>query len=290
MRTTYQSVVMAGGGSRTFWHAGFWSVTAEPLALAPRQVATVSAAAAMACAIFSGRAQMALSLFKEATTGNKKNAYWGNALRGEPIFPHERMYRKTLLDLVDAESLGKIHAGPDIRVLLGHTPRWLGPRAGALLALAAYNFEKRVRNNIHPDAAKVLGFEKQVVSARQCTTPDELADLILASSCTPPMTSLRRWNGRYALDGGVIDNVPVCALDNDPGETLVLLTRRYKALPTIAGRTYVMPSRPIPVDAWDYTKPHGLQETFDLGRRDGETFLAEAARAQHTSASQRLAS
>ena len=60
------------------------------------------------------------------------------------------------------------------------------------------------------------------------------------------MTSSLRWKGRYVLDGGVVDNVPVCALDDAPGATLVLLTRRYRALPDIPGRTYVQPSRRSP--------------------------------------------
>jgi len=102
--------------------------------------------------------------------------------------------------------------------------------------------------------------------------PEALADLVLASSCSPPMTPLLTWKGRFVLDGGVVDNVPVCALDDAPGETLVMLTRRYPALPDIPGRTYVQPSMKIPVSAWDYTNADGLQFAYDLGRRDGEAF------------------
>jgi hypothetical protein len=35
---------------------------------------------------------------------------------------------------------------------------------------------------------------------------------------------------------------------------------------------FAQPSRPIPVAKWDYTRPDLLQETYDLGRRDGERF------------------
>ena len=123
-------------------------------------------------------------------------------------------------------------------------------------------------------AEQVREFRPEVVSVRACATPAALADLILASSCSPPMTSLLTWNGRHVLDGGVVDNVPVCALDDAPGETLVLLTRRYPALPAVPGRTYIQPSETIPVSAWDYTSPDGLQFAYDLGRRDGEAFVA----------------
>ena len=33
------------------------------------------------------------------------------------------------------------------------------------------------------------------------------------------------------------------------------------------------PSQPIPIDKWDYTSPSLVDQTYDLGRRDGEDFL-----------------
>jgi predicted acylesterase/phospholipase RssA len=271
-QSRFDSVVLAGGGSRCFWHAGFWREVQEPLALAPRQIAAVSAAGAIACALNAGIGEEALRLFQAATRMNPRNFYPRNVFGPDPVFPHERMYRKAVLELFDAASLARVHAGPDIRMLLGHAPRWLGPRAGVLAAAAAYNFDKRVRRIVHPTTSRTLGFRPEVVSVRECATPEALSDLILASSCSPPMTSLLKWNGRYVLDGGVVDNVPVCALDNAPGETLVLLTRRYAALPDVPGRTYVQPSAKLAVGAWDYTSAEGLQSAYDTGRRDGEAF------------------
>ena len=270
---TFESVVLAGGGSRCFWHAGFWREVQGPLALAPRQIAAVSAAGAIACAITAGIGEEALRLFQTATRANPRNCYPRNFLGKDPVFPHARMYRKAVLDLFDAATLARVHAGPDIRVLLGRMPRWLGPRSGFLTASAAYNFDKHVRRVVHPTTPRAIGYRPEVVSVRECSTPETLADLILASSCSPPMTSSLKWKGRYVLDGGVVDNVPVCALDGAPGATLVMLTRRYPALPDIPGRTYVQPSAKIPVGSWDYTSPEGIQAAYDLGRRDGEAFL-----------------
>ena len=269
----FESVVLAGGGSRCFWHAGFWREVQGPLALAPRQIAAVSAAGAIACAITAGIGEEALRLFQTATRANPRNCYPRNFLGKDPVFPHARMYRKAVLDLFDAAMLARVHAGPDIRVLLGHMPRWLGPRSGFLTASAAYNFDKHVRRVVHPTTPRAIGYRPEVVSVRECSTPEALADLILASSCSPPMTSSLKWKGRYVLDGGVVDNVPVCALDGAPGATLVMLTRRYPALPDIPGRTYVQPSAKIPVGSWDYTSPEGIQAAYDLGRRDGDAFL-----------------
>jgi predicted acylesterase/phospholipase RssA len=275
-RPAFRSVVFAGGGSRCFWHAGFWREVRGPLELAPAQIAAVSAAGAIACALTAGIGEEALRLFQAATRANPKNFYPRNVFRSEPVFPHARMYRKAVLDLFDAAALARIHAGPEIRMLLGHMPPWLGPRTGVLVAAAAYNYDKRVRKIVHPTTPLAIGFRPEVVSVRECATPETLADLILASSCSPPMTPLLTWKGRYVLDGGVVDNVPVCALDDEPGETLVMLTRQYPALPDIPGRTYVQPSKRIPVSAWDYTNAEGLQFAYDLGRRDGEAFARRA--------------
>ena len=105
-----------------------------------------------------------------------------------------------------------------------------------------------------------------------CASPQALADLVLASSCTPPFTPLLAQGGRPALDGGLTDNVPVAAVERADRPTLVLLARRYARLPPHAGRRYVQPSAPVPVAAWDYTDARGIQAAFDLGRRDGEKF------------------
>jgi len=74
------------------------------------------------------------------------------------------------------------------------------------------------------------------------------------------------------FDGGLVSNVPVDGIAQDSGQTLVLLTRQYSRLPSVAGRTYVQPSQMVPVAAWDYTNAAAVQCAFDLGRRDGERF------------------
>ena len=89
---------------------------------------------------------------------------------------------------------------------------------------------------------------------------------------------LRR-GGRPVLDGGMVDNVPVDALDPAPGDVLVLVTRLYPRpqMFTVAHgeqrRLYVQPSSKVPISSWDYTSPSQMRHAYDLGRRDGEHFL-----------------
>src|SRR4051812_31774151 len=103
MSIRYRNVVLAGGGSRCLWHAGFWHEAAGPAGLAPAQIASVSAGSAMACAIVGGVAHEALALFKEATSRNPRNYYWRNVFGAERVFPHARMYRRTILDMVSSD-------------------------------------------------------------------------------------------------------------------------------------------------------------------------------------------
>jgi len=108
-----------------------------------------------------------------------------------------------------------------------------------------------------------------VFDARDCETPDDLADLILASSATPPFTPVGRHRGQRLLDGGPIDNAPAFVADAVDGvkKNLVLLTR---AVPSrdVGARVYLAPSTPVPVKAWDYTRPDLLEATIAMGARE----------------------
>ncbi|MDX1453560.1 MAG: hypothetical protein R3183_13455, partial [Oleiphilaceae bacterium] len=106
----------------------------------------------------------------------------------------------------------------------------------------------------------------------------ELCDALISSSCTPPFTPLMYRANKPVLDGGMVDNVPIHGVQDSPGETLVLLSRPYKKLPKVPQRTYVQPSRPVPVSSWDYTNPNGVQATFEQGKQDAESFLMSLRR------------
>lgn len=59
----------------------------------------------------------------------------------------------------------------------------------------------------------------------------------------------------------------------------MLLSRRYKAHPDIPGRTYVEPSRAIPIGQFEIEKPEGVRAAFALGLQDGEAFARRVAEA-----------
>jgi predicted acylesterase/phospholipase RssA len=274
----FDQVVFAGGGNRCWWQAGFWDVIQPELRLKPRIIAGISAGAATACMLCTNDARWVMNYYAQALRGNTKNAYWGNLLRGQSVFPHYRIYRQALLDIF-AERFHELASAPEIRIGVSHLPRWLGARSAVAAGLIAYNIEKYLRKTLHPTLGQALGFHPEFVTAQECASIEDLADLILQSSSTPPFTPILRRNGRPVLDGGMVDNVPVSALDASAGTVLVMVTRLYPRERTFVvphgeqRRVYVQPSRKVPISSWDYTSPSQMQHAYDLGRADGEDFL-----------------
>ena len=270
-------MVFAGGGNRCFWQAGFWSVAAPELQLQPRNVVAVSAGSAIACTLFAGTFELAFANYKKAITYNARNVYLRNMLREQPIFPHGVMYRDAILGGLDSVALQRLHGGPQIQVLISCPPSWASTSVTIALGTLAAVWDTWAKENVHRSAGALVGFKPLYVPVHECSTPLDLADLIIASSCIPPLTPRKPIKGVAPLDGGLISNVPVDGLQDKFAQTLVLLTRRFKALPKVSGRTYVQPSEPVPIGAWDYTNGDALQATFDLGRRDAEKFCKKVA-------------
>jgi predicted acylesterase/phospholipase RssA len=273
----FDAVVFAGGGCRCFWQAGFWSIIEPALGLAPDIVVGVSAGAAFACAAVAGRIEAVVEEFARRAAANARNVYLANLLKPSPVFPHENIYRSTILACLDTAAFARLQQGPDLRILIARPPASLGAGSGFVAGALAHVLDRR-ESRVHGRWGKRFGFEAEAVSVRTCPGVEALADLILHSSCAPPLVPLYRRGERIVLDGGLVDNSPADWAEG-ARRTLVLLSKRYgpAALPRVSGRLYVEPSRPIPIQKWDYTSPALIEATFDLGRRDAETLLARGA-------------
>ena len=277
----FDQVVFAGGGNRCWWQAGWWDTVAPELHLRPRVIAGISAGAATACMIYAHDSHQTMDYYRAVLAGNRRNAYWGNLLRNERVFPHYGIYRTALLTIFADGRLAHLQQAPEIRIGVAHIPRWSGPRLAVAAGLLAYNIDKHVLKTLHPRLGRKLGFRPEFVRAQDCASPDQLADLLLQSASTPPFTPVLRRHGRPVLDGGLVDNVPVDALDAAPGNVLVLVTRRYPRPRRFVleeggqRRLYLQPSERVPISSWDYTRPDAMTHAYELGRRDGETFLRE---------------
>lgn len=271
----YTNLVFAGGGNRCFWQAGFWEAFSERVETNPSTIASVSAGSAISCAIFAGRIKETLEATIEVQSQNKKNRYWSRALQGKNVHPHAELYRKIVAKAIDEKSLLSLQSGPTNRVLLAELPPFLGPRSSVALGLISYQLEKKLFHPVHPRFGAKLGFRSRFIAANTCTSVDELCDLILSSSCTPPFTPIMKHQGVPVLDGGMVDNVPLHGINQASGKTLVMLSRPYARLPSKTSVDYVAPRAPVSVSSWDYTSPNLVLATYEQGKQDALLYLKE---------------
>ncbi len=274
-------LTLAGGGNRAFYQLGLLNRWADAVWPRLAGVAAVSAGACVLLVHLSGRSEPTHRFWRERRRHVTKNFVWSNVLRGLPPTPHAPVYRDTILHALAEGGFERVRAEPmPLWVLTAGLPRGLSPKLAVGLGLSAYSLEKSLRPAmLHPTYGRGLGFAPRVFDARECAGPDELADLVMASSATPPFTPVGSFRGEALLDGGLVDNVPASFAERAPGarKNLVLLTRPYP--PGAAGRRgdrlYVAPTGPLPVDRWDYTRPELLDATIAVGEREAEARRAE---------------
>ena len=277
----FKNAIFAGGGSRCTWQLGFWDgANSAGLGLCETvdYAASTSAGCAMATAAMLNRGRSALESFKELTAKNPRNIHWGNLKPGskKPLLPHMDMYKTALEDFLDPSDLEKLST-KRLEFLMARFPRFLPSSLGTLAAFSIYGLEKHLTGVLHPKWTGKLGFKPLVRGNRDADDIADLIDIILASSCVPPVLPGDGYKGQRVLDGGIIDNVPAHLADNRDGLTLVLLSKRYRqTLPPPTQRVYVQPSEPIRIDKFDYANPSGLQKTYDLGAKDGANFAVLA--------------
>jgi predicted acylesterase/phospholipase RssA len=277
------SVVFAGGGCRTFWALGAYTALAGLATTV--EVAGVSAGAAMALAVALGQEEALVAAFCARTAVNRRNVYPERLFVGGPAFPQEAMYRATLLELLGDASLQRLAAGPRVRILQACVePGWrvVPTVASAWWAYAA----RRRRGLLHGPDVPHRGLAAEVDTAQEAASVEDLAERVLRSSASPPVTPILRASGRIYFDGCLVDAVPVRALGESAraGAVLVLLNRPHAAEAVADNVRYLAPSGPVPIHKWDYTSPARVRRAFDMGRRDGEAargtierFLAERA-------------
>ena len=269
-QTDIDAVVFSGGGARCFWQAGFWEAVRSALPV-PTAVSAVSGGAAVAAILFAGGWSRFFEKFLELAASSDRNFRLGNFLRRLPVFPHPAISRQSFLYAVSTLALDALRAGPDFRIVISHPPRLLGARLGAILGVATGEIEKRLTGRLSSRWVRGLGFGSSVVRARECDTPDALVHAVLQSSTAPPIFPVSRRNGNLALDGGLVDNVPLSAVA-ECRRPLVLLSRPVRDLPVGGREVFACPSRPVPVSTWDFSSPDKVVEAFELGRRDGARF------------------
>ena len=270
------SVVLAGGGCKTFWGMGVLRAI-EDLLPPIDHFAGTSAGAIMALVRVADREDPALAHFLAATRNNPRNFYPRHVLRGRPVFPHEAIVREALDYIFADGGFERILAGPPVHILQSYV---VPGRPTLRTGFAAFRaFDRRNRSGrLHGPREPVPGLGVEVVCSTDARDREQLAEWVLMSSTAPPVTRMRHHAGRRYLDGALVDNVPVRALPEDAhrGRILVLLSapdkvaRRPLRLPEGGRILYLKPADYPPVKTWDYTSPDAIAATYALGQREGQ--------------------
>lgn len=272
--------MLQGGGIRCFWQAGFLTALARYGHQPPERILAVSAGAAIAAAFAAGTLEQGFEAFKQATAQNAKNIYLSHLFgtSGKRLCPHDDMYRGCLMQMLDAAAMARLQRGPRVEILISRPPAGLGTVAALTAGLAV----ALCRHFAHAWALKLARFTAELVPLASCPDAAQVADLVLASSCTPPVTALSRYRGRLALDGCLMQSIPLPPAESPPRPTLALLTmpvpRRLAGLDGAV--VYVGPSRPLDAPVWEYTRPDLIESYYRLGEEDAGNWLRGPAAQQ----------
>jgi hypothetical protein len=220
------------------WQAGFYRTVAETFKLAPARVCWRRAPGRRSRRVlFAGCFDAALAHFKRATAANSRNVHLAKPLQlVRRYFRMRQCIGGALLEVIDDRTLATLHAGPELRVAIYSTTGWLGARSGFAVAGSCRRARAPARPAGTPSACARLGFRAEYATVSACRTPEALADLVLASSCTPPLTPLLMQGGRPSLDGGIADNVPVARWPTRPARRSSCLRDAMAAAGTFATR------------------------------------------------------
>ena len=274
MSAGFEAIAFAVGGNRCYWQGGFWEAAAPMLGLQPRMVVGVSGGAWAATYSLLGLGDAVRDMVIDGCSKGIQNIVWAGM---RPTFPVAGMYRELIETIIDEKAFARLKQGPELLIAIARSPRRLPLPFAVGLGLLTYQVEKKLHGPVHPRGGRALGFRSDFVSLAQIGERSDLVAALMASASVPPFMPVGLIGGVAALDGGLVDNVPVeplAAVEARGGKTLVLLTRRYKALPKIPHRTYVQPTHPIPIGQFDITRPEAILAAYEQGMTDGAAFAA----------------
>jgi len=273
----FDALAFAGGGNRCYWQGGFFEAVSEKIDLTAPLATGVSAGAFALSYSLLGLGDQVRAAVIAACGPHLRNFDLRGWRAGRPLYPVGAMYLDLLRSVFDDAALKRLQTASDVRIGIARLPRGLSPTLGAALGVGAYQIEKKLFHPVHPTFGRKLGIKQEFVRVRDLAKASDLHDLIIASGGVPPFMPVTVVGDGPAFDGGLVDNVPVAPLEpveRQGGRTLVLLTRRYKNIPEVPGRTYVQPSAPIPIKQFDIRNAAGFRLAYELGLKDGKAFAA----------------
>lgn len=273
LQDSYEQLSFSGGGVRCFWQGGALDALRSTHELAPERIACTSGGALAGACFIADRGSKLVDVFCAQLDHQDQNLEIGAGQSPTEVTPHQQIYRMVVEEVIDREAEQAVADGPAFEVLLAHPPGWLPIKFGAAVTMFMYEVDKKLRSTPHGKFASAVGAHEMRVDARGAARKGKLKDLVCQAATIPPVFSMRKWDGNLVIDAGTIDNAPMP--NPNAGRTLVLLTRDYRNLPNVDGRTYLKPSSATPADKIDFTDPDALRATYHQGRKDIEALLSE---------------
>jgi hypothetical protein len=272
--TAFDQVVFSGGGTRCMWQGGFMHVLRRERPIHPARICGVSGGALASCGFVLHRGERVRDTMMTLFSQHDRNVPVHEPFDGEPgRTPHQGIYREVVERCIgDEEAARAIAEGPVLQVLIGRPPADGWPGASGAAVTLAYESDLAIRSTPHLEWAESAGMTADRVDVNQAARDGLLTDLICAAATIPPAFDPPLWDGRPAVDAGMVDQAPLP--EPDRGRTLILLTRQYRNVPEVEGRLYVGPSEEVPADKIDFTDPGKLRRTWAMGEDDARRMLS----------------
>ncbi|PZX16613.1 patatin-like phospholipase [Palleronia aestuarii] len=276
----YDQIVFSGGGTRCMWQGGFIDYLRTEIPIEPKRIIGVSGGACTGCGFITKRGTRVRDTFIDRFAAHDRNIPLHEPFDGEPgRSPHQLLYRDIIEECFgDEEARKQIAEGPQFQILIARPPDDDWKRLTGAAMTLVYVADTQIRSNPHLEWAEKMGLREERVDANQAARDGTLLDLVCAAATIPPAFDPPDWDGRPAIDAGMADQAPMPVPDE--GTSLILLTKRFRNLPKIEGRTYVQPSQEVPADKIDFTDPEQVRDTWRIGEEDARNFLAELREAK----------
>ncbi|MCR9144882.1 MAG: patatin-like phospholipase family protein [bacterium] len=285
------SIALAGGGCKAFFALGVGHILLHA-GLPLRRISGTSAGSAMAMCLLSDSAEESVRYFCAITRRNSANFHWSRLLRGRRPWPHERMYRSTIMSYTDIDRVRRSPIELAVNALRvpaayqGAANHWQRYHLMGRI-IAAYNREYRysaqgIYRPVMRAIAAEVGLEEHIFTKADLNSDRRAADIVLAASSIWPLLRFQEMeDGELYLDGGITNNLPISSL---PREDLVVavhyddrrMTRYfYEQSGDDVGRSihYISPERPLPIEAFDYANADGVRTAYEMGLQSGRAHL-----------------
>ncbi|WP_299840054.1 patatin-like phospholipase family protein [uncultured Jannaschia sp.] len=266
----FEQIVFSGGGLRCFWHGGWMAAVEETCGLTPARVTGSSGGALSAAAWLADREDALRERFTRALREQAVNVTLTDVDDDDGRTPHQRLYETIVADTINPGACARIADGPVFQISVSTPGGSAAPLLRALAGGAIYEVEQAFSPIPRPRLSSVTGMEQRLIDANRAARDGTLVDLIRMAATVPPAFRPEEWDGEHVFDGGMVDKAPLP--EPDRGPTLVLLTKRFHALPDDDGGriTFVEPSEDVlPGAKLDFTDPDLPARAWAQGRADG---------------------